>query len=442
MNGKTCSIGAFPAQRPLREGFLRPPALREEPHFFPFSASFVSSPSLRCNSGSGSARRSASWTGELFAVLLAALFVVVLVVLLAAGCADRSGGTADPQAGRSSAAYPGQGGGQTAAHMEAAAAAEGALWSFAVLGDSRIATEQEFEAAGSRGRGNRVYPELVALAAGLSPSPRALFVLGDLGNKAGRAAHLRLFLFLSRPFRPGCLGASLAGREKEDEGMIPTGCADTVTMATPAGRGNAPCLFALPGNHDVRDAGSLETYLKVIRPPGGKPYFTVDRRGVRFICLDSETVDRSLGYHLLRRNRREAKIEGDQAVWLEGQLQDAADQGLEVIVLLHRPLFPPPFAKNRGDGMDRHPAARDALHRTLVESGVKAVITSHDHMYHRSEKDGIVYFITGGGGAGLYAPEPHGGFHHFLYGLVSPGTLHVYAVDVEGRVADEVVIPW
>jgi len=363
------------------------------------------------------------------------IFLGIAAALLI-GCSARSDRTSDPDAGRSSAAYQGEGAGQKAGDIAAAARAEGALWSFAVLGDTRIATAGEFEAVGRRGRGNRIYPELVEHARSLSPVPEILFVQGDLGSRPARPDHLHLFLDLSLPFRPGCQGVAHApaGPAEAEGGEM--GGPDDAGRPGQAG----PCLFTLTGNHDVQDERSLQTYLEVIRPPGGRPYFTVEKGDIRFICLDSETVDRSLWYRLLRWNRRKARIEGEQAVWLDRELRDATKAGRRIIVMLHRPLFPPPFAINRGAGMDRYPEARDRLHRRFVESGVVAVFSSHDHFYHRGEKDGVVYFITGGGGAGLYAPVRYGGFYHLIYVSVTQTSLHVYVVDVEGRVADEVVI--
>ena len=369
---------------------------------------------------------------------LPGLLLGITAALLIGGAGLHAGTTDTAGKGRSSAAFSGAGAGQTAGDIAVAALEEGALWSFAVLGDTRIVTAEEFEKAGGRGRGNRIFPELVALARSLSPAPKALFVLGDLGNKPGRPDHLRLFLEHSLPFLPGCIGFDPGPPGPPGAERDTTGSPNDAGRAGAAGPG--PCLFALTGNHDVRDERSLQTYLQVIKPPGGRSSLALEVGGIRFLCLDSESVDPNPAYRLLYQSRCNARIDGEQERWLEQELLSASEKGQRVIVMLHRPLFPPPFAKNKRAGMDKHPEARDHLHRRFVERGVKAVFSSHDHFYHRDEKDGIVYVISGGGGAGLYAPEYNGGFYHFLYILVSPDGMHVYAVDVEGRVADEVVI--
>jgi len=56
----------------------------------------------------------------------------------------------------------------------------------------------------------------------------------------------------------------------------------------------------------------------------------------------------------------------------------------------------------------------------------------HEHLYHHSRRDGIDYFITGGGGAPLYAKPEAGGFYHYLLVTVKDGTYNVAVYSLEG----------
>ena len=55
------------------------------------------------------------------------------------------------------------------------------------------------------------------------------------------------------------------------------------------------------------------------------------------------------------------------------------------------------------------------MHKLFIDCGVDAVFHGHEHLYHHQERDGGHYFISGGGGADLYAEPANGGFHHYLH---------------------------
>ena len=69
------------------------------------------------------------------------------------------------------------------------------------------------------------------------------------------------------------------------------------------------------------------------------------------------------------------------------------------MVLIHRPLFPPKDSLKMGRAMDKYPLERDDLHQLFLKVKVKGVFAGDGHRYDRSEKDGILYLIYGGGGA-------------------------------------------
>jgi hypothetical protein len=124
---------------------------------------------------------------------------------------------------------------------------------------------------------------------------------------------------------------------------------------------------------------------------------------VRFIGLDTETAPGRLGKK--------------QMQWLCALLEESA--GRRVFIVLHQPLFP--VSSHRETSLDAYPVERDELHRIFVaySDRISAVFAGHEHLYHHANRDGIDYYITGGGGADLHAPPERGGFHHFLLVRVS-----------------------
>jgi hypothetical protein len=151
-----------------------------------------------------------------------------------------------------------------------------------------------------------------------------------------------------------------------------------------------PLALAI-GNHD--DGSPLfEQYF-------GRRYFSFDVGGVHLIVLDSE------------RPGENGQITGAQWQWLNADLAAAAQARL-IFVAMHQPLFP--VGVHRGSSLDRYPNYRDRLHMLLARNKVSAVFSSHEHLYNHQQRDGVHYFISGGGGAPLYAEAASGGFYHYL----------------------------
>lgn len=153
-------------------------------------------------------------------------------------------------------------------------------------------------------------------------------------------------------------------------------------------------MFHVPGNHDVFDAASLDLYKRL----WGPTYYSFERDGARFLALDTESEPGRVGTQQFR--------------WLEHQLRSASRR--PTFVFLHRPLFP--VDGHVGGSLDIHPRERDRLHRLFVRhrASIKGVFLGHEHLYHFERRDGVPYYITGGGGAPLYVPPELGGFNHYL----------------------------
>jgi 3',5'-cyclic AMP phosphodiesterase CpdA len=177
------------------------------------------------------------------------------------------------------------------------------------------------------------------------------------------------------------------------------------------------------GNHDANTTRSVGVYR---RETGQAPYHSFAEETDQFIILSSEIPG------------SEGRIGGKQLVWLQGELRKPFRNRF---VFVHRPPFPSTFGK--GYGLDRFPGDRDQLHRLFVESKVRAVFAGHEHLYNREEKDGIMYVITGGGGARLLTfSEEYGGFYHYVLAKRSNEGYLFTVFDIGGNKRDQFSIKY
>ena len=93
-----------------------------------------------------------------------------------------------------------------------------------------------------------------------------------------------------------------------------------------------------------------------------------------------------------------------------------------------------------GRTLDKYPLERDDLHRLFLEKKVKAVFEADDHRYDRREKDGILYLISGGGGAPLASLKERGGYFHYVWISVQKERIEGEVVDLEGQIQDRFMI--
>jgi hypothetical protein len=184
-------------------------------------------------------------------------------------------------------------------------------------------------------------------------------------------------------------------------------------------------FFPVVGNHDV-GAGSSgdEVYRKQFFLPEGKTYYAFRAGGVFFVILDSE--------------KGRGRLTKEQVLWLEDILSSSKE--IFKLVFIHRPLFLPIDSLKRGRALDKYPIERDDLHRLFLREKVKAVFEADDHRYDRREKDGILYLISGGGGASLASVKERGGYFHYVWISVQKGKIEGEAVDLEGRIRDRFMI--
>lgn len=253
----------------------------------------------------------------------------------------------------------------------------------AVLGSPAVAEDLRFAVFGDcqpPEKGMRYAPALPKLAGDMARQ-KVAFVLGAGDYVRG--------------------GRTLAEHRQQYQGFF-------AGLAPLQSQGPIPCALA-PGNHDI--LGS-QTRIDLFTELFSGTYHSFDRAGCHFIILCSEQPGLS------------GRIAGKQLQWLKSDLASHRSARLTFVVV-HRPLFP--VSVHRGESLDVRPAERDALHQLFVREGVDCVFHGHEHFFHREQRNGVDYIITGGGGGPLYAKPSRGGYHH--YTLISV-TGSEYAVKV------------
>jgi 3',5'-cyclic AMP phosphodiesterase CpdA len=146
-------------------------------------------------------------------------------------------------------------------------------------------------------------------------------------------------------------------------------------------------LFPSLGNHDRQGRGrTASNYRKFFSLPENSPdperYYAFTYSSARILVLDSNTYSFALT---------------DQTAWIEQQLQAARlDKEIRhVFVTMHHP----PFSISLHGGQSE---LREAWTPLFEKYQVDAVFSGHDHVYSRAKKNGVNYFVSGGGGAPLY----------------------------------------
>ncbi len=171
-------------------------------------------------------------------------------------------------------------------------------------------------------------------------------------------------------------------------------------------------IYTAPGNHDIDGAGGEALFTQHM----GRMYFSFNYDEDHFIILNTEEP-RAFG-----------TIRGEQLQWLKNGLEQKKD-ARHHFVFLHRPLFPTErrFIQRLSFLQER----QQVVHQLFVSYGVDMVVAGHEHLYNRSEHDGIVYLISGGAGAPLYAAPENGGFYHFVLITVKGDEIHEEAVRID-----------
>ncbi|MCX5784463.1 MAG: metallophosphoesterase [Elusimicrobia bacterium] len=185
---------------------------------------------------------------------------------------------------------------------------------------------------------------------------------------------------------------------------------------------NKTDFFPARGNHE----GNGKNYFRQLEIPGNKKWYSLDRNGINFIILDSESA---LGKG------------SEQYNWLAAQLSTSSGKNLFTAVIMHIPVF-----TSGKHGSDRELAA--SLVPLFEKYGVDIVFAGHDHDYERLYKDGVCYIVTGGGGAPLYDLKKKNPYsqlflkkYNYCVLSVSEDGLSINVFDEENKRLDSFIVP-
>lgn len=181
-------------------------------------------------------------------------------------------------------------------------------------------------------------------------------------------------------------------------------------------------VYPALGNHDLHGDlnACLSNYFQRFPDLEHSRYYSVHMANVLMLTLDSALEETT----------------GDQGKWLANKL-DHLPGGVEfvVVVLHHPPYTSSSDAKKYGGGHSSR-APEQALAAFLEERQKKmrarmVVFAGHVHNYERHKHGGVIYFVTGGGGAHAYPIErrPSDLFqsrqinYHYIDVQVGPGKM-------------------
>lgn len=313
---------------------------------------------------------------------------------------------------------------------------------------------------------------------GLSPGEEYAYRVAGEGRELG-AAVVRTAKPPGRPFRFIVFGDS--GRASREQfalaarmtGFDPDFLLHTGDLIYGAGqRSRYRARFFVPyremiarvafwpslGNHDVArpelGAGYREVFELPENGPEGLPpeaNYWFDYADARFVVLDSNGDER-IEERGERGRAREANLRERIAPWIERAFADAPPW--RIAVFHHPPYTAGAYA---GD---------DDIQRSVVpaleRAGVQLVFNGHDHMYQRSHPlrggapapagRGIVYVVTGAGGAKLYKADPadprrawiaalDNSVHSFTLVDADTAAMRLRQVAIDGRVLDDFTLP-
>jgi hypothetical protein len=127
-------------------------------------------------------------------------------------------------------------------------------------------------------------------------------------------------------------------------------------------------FYAALGNHDNPQNRSYSRFNM-----GGERYYTFVNKGVRFLVLDTTSLDPR------------------QLAWIDDVMKRASERWR--ICYFHHPLYS--SARRHGSSVE----LRVVLEPLLVKHGINVVFAGHDHTYERLKpQKGVTHFVAGSGG--------------------------------------------
>lgn len=226
------------------------------------------------------------------------------------------------------------------------------------------------------------------------PPPQAVHfgMLGDFGQSSAAASDVEAMLATQNVDFIVTAGDNRYGSLSFDSAVGRDYCDYLAAVASgpncAGGNRTLNAFFPAPGNHDYDDGGGIAEYLAYFTLPGNgvattgtsgnERYYDVIQGPVHLFFLDSDAAIAS------------AADRTAQQAWLQSQLA-ASTTPWQIVILHHAPYSSATHGSN------------STMQWPYAEWGADAVLAGHDHTYERIDRDGIVYFVNGLGGRGIYS---------------------------------------
>ncbi|HXU71571.1 MAG TPA: metallophosphoesterase [Polyangia bacterium] len=173
-------------------------------------------------------------------------------------------------------------------------------------------------------------------------------------------------------------------------------------------------LYPALGNHEIyRDPEASRFRHFFVPPDDGRErlYYHFRFGPAEFVVLDGNTPSPA------------------ETAWLRATLDAADRDGVgHIFVLEHQPPL------SLGDHCGAAPVQNDWI-ALFEQHHVRAVFAGHDHAYARMERRGVRYFVSGGGGAPLYAERTCSAYDRAAKRVYVP-VHHLLRVHVDGPTVD------
>ncbi|MFY0235610.1 metallophosphoesterase family protein [Legionella pneumophila] len=188
-------------------------------------------------------------------------------------------------------------------------------------------------------------------------------------------------------------------------------------------------FFPTLGNHDwlARKTclyqGTLP-YFSYFTLPGNQSYYDFVRGPIHFFALDSDS------------HEPDGSKEGSkQYQWLTEQVQQSKAP-FKIVYFHHAPLSSGKHGSNT------------RMQWNFASMGIDVVMSGHDHHYERIERNGIVYFVNGVGGAELYSYKKwvegskffYSKHHGFMLITALEHAMKIQFINENDEIKDEIVI--
>ena len=148
-------------------------------------------------------------------------------------------------------------------------------------------------------------------------------------------------------------------------------------------------VYPAMGNHELHGSGGLENWWNAFPELRGRRWYSVEFGNAYFITVDSN-LDLTPG--------------SVQSAWVAKQLENLPKGTQYVFVSLHHPPMADPIAGDSSHDVRPNEAAlAQQLEAAAKQISAKIIVAAgHIHAYERFERGGVVYLVSGGGGAAQY----------------------------------------